>query len=215
VRIKFAFILAAAAVASSVSCVTDVPSSPTVPSERAPANAASNLVTPITVVPLQRTSPLATAQSASARIGILGGRISLPDAGLTVTVPPLAVVTPVTITVTAPAGSDVAYEFSPHGLAFLAPLVATQDLHNTQAQAGGLIDPLSLYVGYFPDSSHPTTVTELLNLRVDLLSQTSIALLWHFSGYMWSSGREDDASASALIRRPGGRAFTLQSREGR
>src|SRR5262249_51947918 len=154
----------------------------------------------------ERTSPLTVPQSASARIGVLGGQLSLPGAGLTVIVPPLALVTPVTITVTAPAGSDVAYEFSPHGLSFLVPLVATQDLSITEAKAGGLIDPLVLFVGYFPDSTNITSVTELLGLRIDLLAQTSTVLLPHFSGYMWSSGRSpdaDDGTASMLRRRSG------------
>jgi hypothetical protein len=161
------------------------------------------------VVPLHRTSPLATAQSASARIGALGGQLSLPDAGLTVVVPPLSLVSNVTITVTALAGSDVAYEFSPHGLAFLVPLVATQNLQNTDARLGGVIDPLTLYVGYFPDSTQITSVTELLSLRVDLLAQTSTALLSHFSGYVWASGHDDSSDGAASVVRPrGGSSMT-------
>jgi hypothetical protein len=134
---------------------------------------------------------------------VLGGHLSLPDAGLAVVVPPLSVVSPVTITVTALAGSDVAYEFAPHGLNFLVPLIATQSLQNTEAAAGGLIDPLTLYVGYFPDSTQITSVTELLNLRVDLFGQTSTALLTHFSGYVWASGREaDPGDGGTTIVRP-------------
>src|SRR5262249_16889655 len=118
-------------------------------------------------------------------------------------VPPLALVTPITITVTAPAGSNVAYEFSPHGTSFLVPVTATQDLSVTDAKTGGSIDPLSLFVGYFPDSTNIASVTELLSLRIDLLTQTSTVLLPHFSGYMWSSGRtsDDDGGASTLRRR--------------
>jgi hypothetical protein len=191
-------------VAATASCSGDIPSSPSGgPPAGAPSNGGTRLLAPIAVVPLHRTVPLATAQSASARIGVLGGSIALPAAGLTVVVPPLSVVTNVTITVTALAGSDVAYEFSPHGLSFLVPLVATQDLENTDARSGGPINPLALYVGYFPDSSHLTTVTELLDLRIDLLGQTSTALLSHFSGYVWASGREGDSidGAAAAVRR--------------
>ncbi|MGH7619785.1 MAG: hypothetical protein ACREPM_21440 [Gemmatimonadaceae bacterium] len=187
------FVVAVVGFAGGLSCAPDS-SSPTAPSERTPTSSASRLVTPVTIAPLERTTPLAKPETASARIGILGGTLSLPGAGLTIVVPPLAVVTPVTIAVVAPAGSDVGYEFSPHGLTFLAPLVATQDLRNTQAQSGGSIDPLLLFLGYFPDSSHPTTVTELLSLQVNLLAQTSTALVWHFSGYMWSSGLADDSA---------------------
>lgn len=189
-------------IAGIASCASDAPSAPSGPPSGAASNAAPRLLAPITVVPLQRTAPLSTAQTASARIGALGGQLSLPGAGLAVVVPPLSVVSPVTITVTALAGSDVAYEFSPHGMTFLVPLVATQSLANTEARAGGLIDPLTLYVGYFPDSSQITSVTELLNLRVDLLGQTSTALLTHFSGYVWASGREGGDDGSATVVRP-------------
>jgi hypothetical protein len=187
----------------ALACTTDTATSPSA-SPRAPARAVATLLgTPITAIPLQRTTPLATQQTASAHIGILGGHLSLPGAGLLVVIPPLAVVTPVTVSVTALAGSNVAYEFSPHGLVFLAPLVATQDLSNTEARNGGTINPLSLYLGYFPDSSHVTTITELLDLQINLLDQTSSALLWHFSGYMWSSGREADPDSTAtMMRRP-------------
>lgn len=191
-------------IAGTASCTGDAPSALSGPPPSAVSSSAPRLLAPVTVVPLQRTSPLANAQTASARIGVLGGHLSLPGAGLTVVVPPLSVVSPVTITVTALAGSDVAYEFSPHGMNFLVPLVATQSLQNTQARAGGLVNPLALYVGYFPDSSQPTTVTELLGLQTDLLGQTSTALLWHFSGYMWSSGEasESQAPSASIVRSP-------------
>jgi hypothetical protein len=192
------FVLPFAVAVLAISCSSE----PTGPSrEITSPNDARRLETPITVVPLHRTSPLPTPESASARIGILGGQLSLPNAGLTVVVPPLAVVTPVTIAATALAGSDVAYEFSPHGLLFLTPLVATQDLRNTEAQSGGLIDPLLLSVGYFPDAGNITSVTELLDVQVNLLSQTSTALLSHFSGYMWSSGVEGDDGGAVTARR--------------
>jgi hypothetical protein len=210
--VRLNLVAAFIALAGTVSCATDATTSP---SKRAPAsNTAAPLDSAIAIVALQRTAPLATSLTASARIGVLGGQVALPGAGLTVVVPPLALVTPVTITVTALAGSDVAYEFSPHGLTFAAPLVATQSLVNTQAQAGGLIDPLSLFVGYFPDSASITSVTELLNLQINLSGQTSTALLLHFSGYIWSSGRESGDSFSA-IRRPNDRGSQRASTDSR
>ena len=78
-------------------------------------------------------------------------------------------------------------------LTFLAPVVAVQNLRDTEAASSGSIDPLLLFVGYFPNSVHLTRVTELLTLDVNLLGQTSTALLWHFSGYVWSSGRSEEA----------------------
>jgi hypothetical protein len=145
-----------------------------------------------TVTPLQRIAPLATSQTASATIGILGGVISLPGAGLTIVVPPLAVSKETNFTVTALAGSAVSYEFAPSGIRFTTPLVATQSLKGTQAQSGGLVNPLSLSVGYFPDANRITSVTELLNVNVNLLSQTSVFSIWHFSGYIFASGRSDE-----------------------
>jgi len=156
------------------------------------ANHSLLFASPINVKPLQRTTALATSITVSKNIGILGGTIAIPQAGLTVVVPPLAIASTKLISVTALAGSNVSYEFAPHGINFTVPLVATQSLRNTQAAAGGLINPLSLSLGYFPDSTKQNAVTELLTLGVDVLNQTSIATIWHFSGYIWSTGRCDD-----------------------
>ena len=87
---------------------------------------------------------------ASATVGPLGGTLSLPGAGLLVVVPPLALSSRQTITVTAVAGSNVAYEFAPHGLKFNLPLVVTQNLGVTQAGANGLVNPLSLFARLLP-----------------------------------------------------------------
>jgi len=186
-----ALIVTGALCATAVACARDNPVGPPPNPPSATPAAQSLLGGSATIIPLHRTSPLLNPIQTTRTVGVLGGTLSLPDAGLTIVVPPLAVMSPTTITVTALAGSNVAYELAPHGITFLTPLIATQDLRNTEAAAGGSINPLSLYVGYFPDVTHITTVTELLNLNVNLLSQTSTALIWHFSGYVWSSGRED------------------------
>lgn len=173
-----------------VSCST---SEPVAPSAVAPPPAAAHSLTgllssPVTVQPLQRTVPLPSNISASAYIGALGGTISIPSAGLTVVVPPLALMSRTHVTVTALAGSNVAYEFAPHGIRFLVPLVVTQSLKNTEAQTGGLVNPLSLKAGYFPDSSNVTSVTELLGVDVNLLDQAAVFTVWHFSGYILAGG---------------------------
>ena len=192
-RSLFTVLAVASSLGLAVSCSND---SPTTPPAATPtqANGANKtlLDNPITITVLQRTSPLATNEVAQKRIGILGGTLVLPNSGLTVVVPALAVTSPVTITVTALAGSNVAYEFEPHGLRFLAPVVMTQDLSKTEARTGGTIDPLLLYLGYFPNSSDITSVTELLSLQLNLPLQTSTALIWHFSGYAVSTGRADE-----------------------
>jgi len=166
----------------------------------APAAAPSHslvgvLSQPTSVSPLLRTTPLAADISASTLVGTLGGSLSIPSAGLTVVIPPLAVAPGTRITVTAVAGSNVAYEFEPHGLRFAVPLVATQNLRGTQAQSGGPVDPLSLFVGYFPDATQQTTVSELLNVNVSLLNQLSVFSIWHFSGYIIATGRSDQPAS--------------------
>jgi hypothetical protein len=117
----------------------------------------------------------------------LGGVIRLPDAGLTVVVPALALSSRQLITVTALAGNDVAYEFAPHGLKFPVPLVATQDLGSTQVGAG-LLDPSLLFVGYFTDATKDNVVSELLNVGVS--AGVAVFPIWHFSGYIVASGRQ-------------------------
>jgi hypothetical protein len=164
----------------------------TAPQSAATPTAASTslLSNAITVTPLKRTTPLAAPLTASAYIGAFGGKLSIPAAGITVTVPPLALTSTKLVTVTAPAGSDVAYTFEPHGTTFLVPLVLTQDLRKTQAQSGGLIDASALFVGYFPDNSNILSVTELLNVSLNLLNQSATFTVSHFSGYIVASGRE-------------------------
>jgi hypothetical protein len=178
-------------------CANDSVTAPSSAVPRPPSAASQTLLgtllgQPTTVTPLLRTAPLASSLTASATIGPLGGVLTVPGAGLTVVVPPLAVLTPTTMSVTALAGSAVAYEFAPHGIKFSVPLVATQSLKGTQAQTGGLINPLSLFAGYFPDANRVTSVSELLNLNINVLGQTSVLTIWHFSGYIIATGRSSD-----------------------
>ena len=169
----------------------DNPAAPEAALSPSPVASASLLgLSTTTVTALQRTTPLAKPITTSAYIGALGGKLAIPGAGLTVVVPPLALTSTKLITVTALAGANVAYDFGPSGTKFLVPLVVTQDLSNTQAKSGGLINPLSLFVGYFPDDKNILSVTELLNLNVNLLSQTAVFTVTHFSGYIVASGRD-------------------------
>jgi len=189
--LRFMAVAAAGAIFVNACATPDspvAPQSPTAPS----AVASSSLLglTKTTVTPLQRIKPLRSALSASAYIGALGGRLAIQGAGITVVVPPLALTSTKLVTVTALAGSNVAYTFEPHGTTFLVPLVVTQDLTNTQATTGGLINPLSLVVGYFPDSNNILSVTELLNINLNLLNKSAIFSVTHFSGYIVASGRE-------------------------
>jgi len=177
-------------------CANDSVTAPASTPVAAPAGASPSLLGSLlgqttTVTPLLRKTPI-TSVTASATIGPLGGVLALPSAGLTVVVPPLAVTKATKMSVTAVAGSSVAYEFEPHGIKFTVPLVATQSLKGTQAQSGGSINPLSLFAGYFPDSKQITSVSELLNLDVNVLGQTSVLTIWHFSGYIIATGRSSE-----------------------
>lgn len=190
------FALAAAMSLIVAGCGVDSSVSPK-PNALAPAQPSHSLLgtllgSPETVIPLQRKAPLASPITVSKRIGILGGVISVPGAGLTVVVPPLAVSTATNFSVTALAGSNVAYEFAPHGTTFLVPLVATQSLVGTQAAPGGSINPLSLFAGYFPDAGDPTSITESFSLNVSVTGLAAVLTIPHFSGYIFATGRSGD-----------------------
>ena len=178
---------ASAALLLVVSCDRSV----TAPATSVAAGTRSLLPTTVKVV--ERDQPLATAQSASAVIGPFGGRLSLPDAGLSVLVPPFALSAPTRITVTAVAGRQVAYEFEPHGIRFLVPLQVTQSLTGTSAMSGGLL-PKPLIAGYFANLSDldplagTGLVSEILGTSVSLLTRTVTFPVWHFSGYLVATG---------------------------
>lgn len=140
---------------------------------------------------VQRTKPLADSITVSAVIGGDGGTLAIPAAGVTVVVPRGALIAPVTITMTARAGSLIAYDFAPHGIVFAKPLRFTQSLQGTNASVLGTT---SMQLGYYTDASLLSStgglVSELLGGTVDLLRWSFSAPIPHFSGYMVACGRE-------------------------
>jgi hypothetical protein len=169
----------------------------TAPAATPTAGAANNLLfAPTAVSIVKRNTPLASPLTASAYVGVLGGQISIPGAGLKVVIPPLALTKTTRITVTAVAGSSVAYEFQPHGIRFLTPLVVTQNLVGTSAYTGGLLPP-RLYAGYFSSLSdldllsNTGLVSELLGVALNLSSKTATFPVFHFSGYLIATGKAD------------------------
>jgi hypothetical protein len=172
----------------------------------APAPAASGgsaqtlLGSPTTVTVVRRNTPLAAPLTASATIGAFGGTINLPGAGLKVVVPPFALTSPKLITVTAVAGSQVAYEFQPHGIRFLVPLIVTQNLTGTSAVSGGLIQR-PIFAGYFADLSdldplsNTGLISEVLGVSLSLLTKQATFPVFHFSGYLIATGSRPDASS--------------------
>lgn len=136
---------------------------------------------------LTRKAPLAEDLTVSKTIGRRGGTIEIPAAGFSLRIPAGAVTEDVEISVTAVAGKAIAYEFAPHGIRFAVPLVANQDLANTDYR------PLSfriLSAGYFADRSQldvlraTALVSELIRGLTLPLSKQFYWPIQHFSGYI-------------------------------
>jgi hypothetical protein len=140
-----------------------------------------------TVTVVQRLVPLAGDVTRSEVIGPDGGSIAIPETGFRLDIPKNTLVTPTTITVTAVAGSSVAYEFEPHGLQFNKRLTFSQDLGITSSVLNLL--GTRFVGGYFQsrDEISPSGsafVHEIVPANVDLLSGTVQFPIKHFSGYL-------------------------------
>ena len=139
----------------------------------------------------QRTTPLAAPITVTKQIGYDGGTLSIPEAGVKVTVPRGALFRTTTITMTARAGSLLAYDFSPTGTTFYKPLTFTQSLTGTNVT---LLQAPLLRLGYYSDpgllGELTATVSELLGGVTNLLGWTFTAPINHFSGYVVLCGRE-------------------------
>jgi hypothetical protein len=191
----------AAALVAVASCSTDrstaplprVTSSSETPSSDLLGAVTGTVTSLISVDGLQRTTPLAAPITVSKSIGVAGGTLAIPEAGVTVIVPAGALAAPTTITMTARAGSLVAYDFAPHGITFAKPLVFTQQLRGTNAT---ILTAPFLGLGYYKDASLLTKagglVSELLGGVVNLTSWTFTGSIPHFSGYIVTCGRRGE-----------------------
>jgi hypothetical protein len=141
---------------------------------------------------VQRTKPLAAPITVTKEIGYYGGTLSIPEAGVTVVVPRGALMRTTTITMTARAGSLLAYDFSPTGTKFYKPLVFTQSLNGTNVT---LLQVPLLRLGYYSDpgllGELTATVSDLLVGVTNLLDWSFTAPINHFSGYVVTCGRSD------------------------
>ena len=139
---------------------------------------------------LQRTTPLAAPITVSKVMGAEGGTLAIPEAGVTVTVPRGALAATTTITMTARAGTLVAYDFAPHGITFAKPLAFSQQLRGTNAT---LLSAPLLRLGYYENANLLTRtgglVSELLGGTVNTLTWTFTSAIPHFSGYIVTCGR--------------------------
>jgi hypothetical protein len=182
-------------VVTLASCAGDAPTSAPRLQSSGPATSLTGTLLGLTssllaVDGLQRTTPLAAPITVSKAIGSAGGTLSIPAAGVTVVVPRGALAKTTTITMTARAGSLVAYDFAPHGITFAKPLQFKQQLKGTNAS---LLSAPLLGLGYYSDGGLLTQtgglVSELLGGTVDLLSWSFRSSIPHFSGYIVTCGR--------------------------
>ena len=140
---------------------------------------------------LQWNSPLAQSLSDTATISNdTGGWLSVPGAGIDVYVPAGALGSDpdstLFITLTAPAGSDVEWEFAPHGYTFHEELEIRVDASNTSAAyllgqplLGGIVPGL---LGiYFEPGWFGLDVLEVFSVELD--SGDFVFETDHFSGY--------------------------------
>ena len=141
---------------------------------------------------MQRLTALASAQSASAVIGVDGGMVQLPTAGAYLWVPPGAVSAPTTFSITARPGKAAAYDFQPAGAVFALPLVLIQDKTVLNGTAPtGLTSGALAYFGNDADVDPSTANATASQMRFPLAFSTDQYLtfpVWHFSGYIVSWG---------------------------
>jgi hypothetical protein len=152
------------------------------------------------VVPAKRLTPLEEDVSWTFTAGP-SGAISRNDAlGLTIRIPPGALTTTETVTVTALAGSHVAYRFEPH-LEFGRSVSLEHDI--------AVLRPLSLLRlvgGHFEGSSLQISngfaaVTESVPASISILAGTIRLDVEHFSGWIVASGYEEpppDSSSGSI-----------------
>jgi len=192
-------VVLAAAVVAVASCSTEQTTAPaarpaptvTEPSADLLGAVTGTLSSLLSVDGLKRSTPLAAPITVTKTIGSAGGTLSIPEAGVTVTVPKGALAKATVITMTARAGSLIAYDFAPHGITFAKPLAFTQQLRGTNAS---ILTAPFLRLGYYKDASLLSNtgglVSELLGGVVNLVSWTFTGSIPHFSGYIVTCGRE-------------------------
>lgn len=161
----------------------------------------SGILPVLQLTPTRRTPIASDIKKSITLRGDAGGTIEIPEAGLRVDIPSGALPKSngsTTITVTAYAGSQIAYEFEPAGTKFLRPAQFQQDL-NSLTLTSSLLGRLLPSVSYFktrtdldPSSAVARTYENLLT-SFDLSGHTMKADIWHFSGYVVAWGRNSGA----------------------
>jgi hypothetical protein len=145
--------------------------------------------------PLHRNTALAQDVSWTFTVGPSGGSSSNSSAGLSIVIPPNAVSTTQTITVTALAGSPVAYRFEPH-ITFNKKIWLTQDLSGTSV---GLLGSLTMKAAHFPGQT-PVYTLDGLALVDEIVSGLALSGnftfgVTHFSGWIAGTGYMSESSS--------------------
>lgn len=154
-------------------------------------------VTSLLVAPLHRTTPLPSDVAWTFTAGPDGAVSSNPSVGLTVAVPPGALTSAQTITVTALAGSVVAYRFEPH-LEFERKVYLKQDLAGTNV---GLLSGLMFKGAHFPGDVPVLTadglavVDEIVPALLSFWTRSVTFGVKHFSGWLVASGNGGEGDA--------------------
>jgi hypothetical protein len=154
--------------------------------------------TPVAVQGLLRTAPLAQNVVVVKTLSSGGGGIAVPGTDFQLQVPNGAIPgKSMTFTITAYAGSVVAYDFQPHGVKFLKPLKAVQQLGHTNWKSFNL--PAGFYQSaagaYFADTTQVDWTTGLATVDEFMPTDVSVGgatMTWdvpHFSGYIVSWSR--------------------------
>lgn len=139
-----------------------------------------------TIIALRWREPVQSDISRSAVIGPSGGSISIEELGFRFRVPAGALTQPTNLTVTAVAGSVVAYEFEPHGLQFAERATFSQELSYTDLTGVlGVVMKGAYFESrddIFPDGT--ADVSEIIPTRLDFFPLRVKFPVKHFSGYI-------------------------------
>jgi hypothetical protein len=163
------------------------------------AKASSELPGSFLAQGLLRDKPLAAPVTVTKVIMRGGGTISISEADFLLRIPANAFSdASMTFTVTALAGSTVAYEFGPHGAVFLKPLQFIQQLGHTNLKNYKPAPSTTLNAtgAYFPNANlvDPITglavVSEMIPTSFEFSGNSLTFDVWHFSGYMIATGRQ-------------------------
>lgn len=190
------FVLATAAALALVACGDSDPTAvaPAAPTQALALARARVAGAPAFVQTAQRTVALDRELVASITLRNESGELTLPAAGLRVRIPAAALpdtTQPITITVTALAGRQLAYEFQPSGTRFRAPLEIEQDVRAlvTPGKPGSA----TLVGSYFRSPSdlslESNSAASFEVLPATLRGATVTIPVWHFSGYTVGWGR--------------------------